>query len=215
MAVKKLNRAVSLDELERTEFKSFDWDGDWLDFFGNIEFAGTILTWGESGNGKTSFALQMCKYLANRGKRTAMNSMEQGRSASMKKQAKLVGLTSNSVPKGNFLLLDKEPIDELVIRLRKRRSPDFVVIDSLQYSGLNYKRYQAIKDEFAGKKLIMFLSHADGKNPEGRVARRIRYDADTKIRIEGYRAFSMSRMGGGKPFTIWEKGARIYYNEDI
>jgi KaiC/GvpD/RAD55 family RecA-like ATPase len=215
MSKSELNRAISLDELERTKFKEFDWDGPWLEFFGDIEFAGTMLAWGESGNGKTSLALQLCRYLAERGIRTAYDSLEQGRSKSMQKQVRLAGLTSSNIPRGKFKLLDKEPIEDLKERLRKRRSPEFVVIDSLQYSGMKYRDYQILKDEFSSTKLIMILSHADGKKPYGRVANSIRYDADTKIRIEGYRAFTLSRMGGGKPFTIWEEGAKVYYNEDL
>ena len=211
----KLSRAVTLDELEKTKFKEFDWDGRWFDLLGDIEFAGTMLAWGDSGNGKTSFGLQLCKYLTEKGIKTAYNSLEQGKSKSMRRQARLAGLTSTSVPKGKFLLLHKEPINELKIRLRKRRSPDFIVIDSLQYTGMRYKDYQELKDEFSGKKLILFLSHADGKQPAGRVAKSIRYDADTKLHIEGYRAFTLSRMGGGLPFDIWTEGARKYYNEDL
>jgi archaellum biogenesis ATPase FlaH len=215
MAEKKLNRAISIAELEMTVFKEFDWDGEWLEFFGDIEFAGTMLLWGDSGNGKTSFGLQLCKYLAEKGVRTAYDSLEQGRSKSMKNQVKLAGLTSSSIPRGNFLLLNKEPIEDLKIRLRKRRSPDFVVIDSVQYSGMNYNDYKALKDEFSNSKLILLISHADGRNPRGRVAYNIRYDVDVKMRCEGYRAFTLSRMGGGKPYTIWKEGAEAYYNEDL
>lgn len=215
MATKNRNKAISLEELEKTKFVEFDWDGDWLDFFGDIGFEGVMLVWGESGNGKTSFALQLCRYLASKGKKTIYNSLEQGRSKSMQKQVKLAGLTSAGIRKGRFNLLDKESIDDLKIRLRKKHSPDFVVIDSIQYSGMNYKAYQLLKDEFAGRKLIMLISHAEGKRPAGRVANSIRYDADIKIICEGYRASCLSRLGGGKSYTIWHEAAAKYYNEDL
>lgn len=209
---KKLNRAISIAELESMTYNDFDWDGAWLDFFGDVELAGTWILWGDSGNGKTSFALQLCKYLASRGVRTGYDSLEQGRSKSMQKQ---IRETNFGDAKKKFILLNKEPIEDIKIRLRKRRSPDFLVIDSLQYTGVSYKEYQELKDEFGEKKLILFLSHAEGKNPSGRVANRIRYDVDVKMRCEGYRAFTLSRMGGGKPYDIWPEGARKYYNEDL
>ena len=57
-------------------------------------------------------------------------------------------------------------------------------------------------------KLFIFISHADGKNPEGSLAKFVKYDADVKIRVEGYRAMCLSRLGGDKePYTIWEQGA--------
>lgn len=215
MATKPRNRAISLDELERSKFTEFDWDGEWFDFFGDIGFEGVMLVWGESGNGKTTFALKLCKYLASKGKKSIYDSLEQGRSKSMQKQIKLAGLTSANTRKGMFNLLDKESIDELKIRLRKKHSADFIVIDSLQYSGMNYKAYQELKDEFAGRKLIMLISHAEGRRPAGRVATSIRYDADIKIQCEGYRASCLSRLGGGKPYTIWHEAAAKYYNENL
>ncbi len=211
-AEKKLNRAISISELESIEFKDFPWDGDWFELLGDVEFAGTWLLWGDSGNGKTTGALQLCKYLASKGIKTAYNSLEQGKSKSMRRQTRLVNMKE---VKSNFILLDREPIEDLKIRLRKRRSPEFVVIDSLQYSGLTYKQYQDLKQEFDRKKLILFLSHAEGQQPEGRVAKKIRYDVDVKLRCEGYRITTLSRMGGGKPYDVWPEGARKYYNEDL
>ncbi len=209
---KKLNRAISVAELEATKFKDFDWESPWFDLFGDVELAGTWLMHGNTGNGKTQFALQLCRYLAGRGVKCAYNSLEQGRSKSMRKQTRITNMAAVA---RNFLLLNKESIEDLTLRLRKRRSPDFIVIDSLQYSGITYKQYQALKEEFAHKKLILFLSHADGKKPLGSVANRMLYDVDVKLRVEGYRAFTISRLGGGTPYDIWPEMAAKFYNEDL
>ena len=109
-----------------------------------------------------------------------------------------------------FILLDKEPIEELAVRLRKRKSPDVIFIDSLQYSGMNYAEYKALRDEFRNK-LFIFISHADGREPKGQVGKSIKYDAFVKIAVIGYRAFPQSRYGGGAPYTVWEKGAMEYW----
>jgi hypothetical protein len=210
MAEKTLNRAISVSQLASMQFNELPFEGDWHNLIGNPEVCGSWLIWGESGNGKTRFALQLCKYLAQFC-RVAYNSMEEGASKSMKKAFAEVGM--NEV-KRRVILLDNEPISDLKIRLRRRRSPDVVVIDSVQYSGLNYRDYVALRSEF-GNKLFILISHADGKNPASRTAKSIRYDAFVKIRIEGYRAFALSRFGGGTPYTIWEHGAKIYYNEDL
>jgi hypothetical protein len=210
MAEKKLNRAISVSQLEAMEFNELPFEGDWQALIGNPELSGSWLIWGDSGNGKTRFALQLCKYLAQFC-RVAYNSMEEGASKSMKRAFREVGMGE---VKCAVILLDNEPVDELKERLRKRRSPDVIVIDSIQYSGLNYRDYVALRSEFTNK-LFILISHADGKNPAGRTAKSIRYDAFVKIRIEGYRAFALSRYGGGKPFTIWKEGAEAYYNEDL
>jgi len=206
----KLNRAISVSQLESMKFNELPFEDEWHEFIGNPEIKGAWLIWGDSGNGKTRFALQLCKYLA-KFCRVAYNSMEEGASKSMKRAFRDVGM---SEVKRRVILLDNEPIDDLKARLLKRRSPDAIVLDSVQYSGLNYRDYTALRSQFPNK-LFILISHADGKNPAGRTAKSIRYDAFVKIRVEGYRAFALSRFGGGKPYTIWKEGAEAYYNEDL
>lgn len=207
---RKLNRAISVSQLESMKFNELQFEGAWHDFVGCPEIAGAWLIWGNSGNGKTRFALQLCKYLSQFC-RVAYNSMEEGASKSMRKAFKEVGMAD---AKRRVILLDNEPIAELKERLKMRRSPDVVVIDSIQYTGMTYRDYVALRSEFRNK-LFILISHAEGKNPAGRTAKSIRYDSFVKIWVEGYRAFALSRYGGGTPYTIWQQGAEAYYNEDL
>jgi hypothetical protein len=101
-------------------------------------------------------------------------------------------------------------MDEMIERLQKRKSPDFVILDSLQYTFLTRRTYFELKQKLPNK-LIIFISHAAGKDPDGDLAKKVRFDADVKIYVEGYRAFVTSRYGGGKPITIWREGAERYY----
>ena len=112
--------------------------------------------------------------------------------------------------KNRFWLLDAEPIDLLIERLKKRKSPDVIAIDSVQYTGMNYKDYKRLRDMFP-KKMFILISHAEGKNPSSRVANSIKFDAFVKVRVEGYKAFPVSRYGGGEPYTIWAEGAQDYF----
>lgn len=66
--------------------------------------------------------------------------------------------------------------------------------------------YIALKKEFPNK-LFIYISHADGKEPDGKLAKQIRYDSNVKIYVDGYIASCNSRYGGGEPYTIWEEGA--------
>ena len=187
----------------RTNLKGLEFEGEWLDAIGKPEVTGTWLIWGNSGNGKTRFALQLAKYLATFGKRVAYDSLEEGVSLSLRTA---IAETSMQEVSRRFILLDKEPVSELIERLSMRRSPDVVFIDSIQYTGMNYTDYKKLRDKFRHK-LFILISHAEGKLPEGRVAKNIRFDAFVKIWVEGYRAFPVSRYGGGEPYTIWEEGA--------
>jgi len=183
-----------------------DFDGVWLEAFGKPEIFGSWMIWGASGSGKTRFALMLCKYLTKFGK-VAYNSLEEGNCRSLQQAFIDVGMEE---VERKMILLDREPIRELNERLKKQKSPDIVFIDSFQYTQLKYNDYiKLIKTH--PKKLFIFISHADGKEPSGRSAKSVRYDCMCKIRVEGYRAMVVSRYGGGKPFDIWPEGAAKYW----
>lgn len=201
----KFKRALTVNDIKSFKPHKLEFDGQWLKAIGSPELTGTWIIWGNSANGKTRFALQLAKYLAKFA-RVAFNSLEEGLSDTLRNGVIATGMTE---VQHNILFLDKEPIDELKERLRKRRSPDIVIIDSLQYTGLTYEQYKRLRDEFR-QKLFIFISHAEGRDPKGNVGKSIRYDANVKIPIIGYVAYPQSRYGGGEPYVIWEKGARDF-----
>ena len=105
----------------------------------------------------------------------------------------------------DLLLLDRESIEDLKIRLRKRRSPNIIFIDTLQYTGMSYKEYLELINEFRSK-LFIFVSHAKGAEPKGAVAEAVRYDSNVKMFVESFHTIPQSRYGGGEPYIIWQKG---------
>lgn len=208
----KRRRLITMSELQATKFRCMEFEGQWERLFGKPEISGCWIVWGESANGKTSFMLQLCKYLTNFG-RIAYNSIEEGLSESLKAACMREGM--NEVERG-FYLLDKEPILQLENRLKARKSPDIIVIDSVQYTELNKITAKQLVDRHP-RKLFIFVSHASGKLPDGRTANAIRFNANVKIRVEGFRAKVLSRYGGDKTahYTIYPEGASMYWDETI
>ncbi len=200
-------RAFTIKDIREYKPKVLSFDGEWADAIGCPELKGGWIIWGNSANGKTRFALQLAKYLS-RFVRVAYNSLEEGLSLSIQKAICDVGMSD---VKRNFILLDKETVKMLRERLQKQRSPKVIIIDSLQYTGLTYKDYTKLINDFPNK-LFILVSHAEGKEPKGNTGKSIKYDSFVKIYIEGYKAFVQSRYGGGKPFTIWQHGANEYWN---
>lgn len=203
-------RAVSINQLYSKKRKLLAFDGEYAESFGLPELKGAWLIWGGSGMGKTTGTLKICKYLTRFG-RVAYNSMEEGDSESFKLACRRVGMEE---VKSRFILLNKEPIAELRERLRKHKAPEIVVIDSIQYSQMSYADYVQMCNEFDST-LFIILSHADGKEPDGKIAKKIRFDVSVKIRVEGYVAFVKSRFGGEKPLVIWKEGADKYHGTDF
>lgn len=199
------SRAYTIRDIQDYTPETLCLDGPLRRAIGNPEITGSWIIWGGSGNGKTRFALILARELARHVK-VAYDSLEEGLSMSMKEAVEQSGMAE---VKRNFILLDKENVATLRERLRRQRSPRVVIIDSLQYTGLTYKDYATLKDEFRHK-LFIFVSHASGREPKGEVGKSVKYDAFVKIYVEGYVAYPQSRYGGGKAYVIWEDGARKY-----
>jgi hypothetical protein len=116
---------------------------------------------------------------------------------------------------GNKLeIMDSCSFAELVHRMEKKKSAKIWVIDSLQASHLNESQCAELKQKFVmsrKKKIIFYISWADGKLPKGAAAKAVEFYAHIKIRVEGLIAFFKSRFGGNKNYVIWEEGAKRYW----
>lgn len=200
-------RALTVKEILNKKRQTFPFEGRWADAFGQPERTGVWFIWGRSGNGKTSFVMQLievlCKY-----DRVAFDSLEEGDSLSMRDKLVRHGLSKVG---GRLHLLNAEPINDLQERLSRRKSYNIVVVDSFQYTQMTYSDYIKFKERNKDK-LIIFISHASGSMPRGSAAVGVMYDATLKIWVEGFKAFSKGRfIGPTGEFTVWDKGAARYW----
>lgn len=201
--------AKGVQEMLSMKFDTLDFEGEWAEAFGAPERRGVWFIWGNTGNGKTSFVMQLCKELCRFG-RVAYDSLEEGACLTM--QNTLRRFRMQDVNR-RFLLLDSEPLEQLSLRMDRRKSPDFYVIDSFQYTQMTYAQYIRFKEAHRDK-LLIFISHAAGKNPDGRSAKKVAYDASLKIYVEGYRAFSKGRFIGPRGYyDIWPEKAEEYHGK--
>jgi hypothetical protein len=204
-----MGRALTVKEVLNKPRKTFQFEGAWADAFGEPERTGVWFIWGNSGNGKSSFVMQLCKELC-KFDNVAYDSLEEGVSATMQMSLQ----RHNMVDVGTrFRLLNAENIEKLSDRLYKRKAPNIVVIDSFQYTQMNYRDYISLKEQHKDK-LLIFISHAAGKHPRGSAAESVMYDATLKIWVEGFKAFSKGRFFGPTgEYTIWDEGAAKYWGE--
>lgn len=179
--------------------------------FGNLTENFIMIVWGQSGNGKSSFLMQLLNILLENGKALYV-ALEEGHEASI--QENVMRSLEKGKAKGSVMFADcSMTYDALITRLQdKRRIERFIIIDSIQYWNIDYEKYKALKELFPTKTFI-FISHAKGSFPDGKTADKIRYDAGIKVHVKGYIAFVKSRYGGNKPFVIWEEGARKHWGE--
>lgn len=198
------------------KFSVADFTGEWLAAIGRPELRGSWLIFGESGSGKTHFALQLLAYVSRFVDRVAYDTIEQGLSLSFQNSWNdaHMGKLGNKV-----IILDREQIPALRERLRKRKSPQVVVIDSITaLTGFTRATFASLTGEFPDK-LFIFIAHEEGGKPYPAVARHVRKLSEVKIRVEGFKAFPTTRFataeGGGEELVIWSEGAARYYAQII
>jgi hypothetical protein len=202
------NDFFSVDEIESTRFKDFDFEGKWEASFGKPEATGVWIIYGKSFNGKSSLMMQLAKYLTGFVKnKVLINSLEEGKTKSFKMNVDRSGI---STVKEKVIFGNRVTMEKLCTRLDKQRSPEIIMIDSLQYSKLNKKSFEELREKYRNK-LWIFISQADKSGaPKGSLAEDIHFDADVKIEVKGFQAFPESRYGGGEVFIIDEKRAAAH-----
>lgn len=203
-------RTLSAKQVLTIKFDTIRLGGGWDECVGEIETTGIWFIWGNSGNGKTSAVVSLCKELSAFGK-VLYNSREEGVSLTMQNTLRRYGMGEL----GSRFQLANMSLQELDEKISQQRSPKFVVLDSFQFMGLTYKDFRAFCEKHKNKMLI-FVSRTRGLQPEGRAAISAMYDASCKIWVEGYKAFSKGRfVGTTGEMTIWDEGAKKYWSDPI
>ena len=208
-----MKRAISNRDVLAARFPAAPFDGQWLRSIGRPRLAGTWIIFGGSGSGKTTFTLLLAKYLA-RFARVAYNSLEQGLSPTLQRAWSRVSMQEAGT---SIVLLEREQLPDIRQRLKSRRPPGVIVIDSLPYLDQFFWRDYVLLTKMHPDTLFIFIAHEKNGHPDGALARRIRYDADVKIRVCGYKAFFTTRYEdpdrheGGADYIIWPEGAARFW----
>jgi predicted ATP-dependent serine protease len=202
--------------------KTMAFTGKWLDSFGEPPVLGSWIIYGTSGSGKTSFALQLAKYLTNFAG-VLYWTREQGNSKTFQKSWNR-GKMSEC---GNKIVVadDETTFEEIIKKMTQRKGCDVLITDSLtalrnyiekvdneqvvkQFNTIAYERFR----KRMKNKLLIWVSHEKGGIPDTNVGDYIMKLADLKMRVEGFKVTTNSRAGDKmKDFIVWEKGANEYY----
>lgn len=201
MAVK---RAFSYEDIQRKKFKLLDFTGQWLKHIGKPERSGAWTIYGYSGHGKTSYEMQLAKFLCSF-ERVHINSLEEGMRQSFKDALNRYNMDAVK-SKWTF---QKETYEELWERLDRKRQPKVVFIDSLQYffRGKRIKHFFDLIEKFPDT-LFVFIAHANPNGSiKGKLAEDVLYHSDVKVSVVDFLATVITRYdGGGEPFVVFEKG---------
>ena len=127
-------RGIGISDFLSRQFVTFAYDGAWRASFGEPERNMKMIVWGNPGNGKTEFCIQLAKYMAGFTK-VYYNSFEQGICKTL--QDAILRNDMMAV-NGRVIFGDQEDFGEMMERLGGKNAPQVCIIDSRV--GLNFSQ---------------------------------------------------------------------------
>lgn len=202
-------RAYSPKEIALLQIPELPLEGEWQAAFGRPSRYERWFVDGESTSGKSTFVMLLAKELCKFGKVDYV-SLEEGANLSFKRRT--IRLRMDEVA-GRFKIVTDITMEELAARLAKPKSANFVVIDSVQYTGMTFPKIKALLLDRFPRKSFIFVSQNYKGRPKGKPANDLKFDAGVKISTIGFRAYCHGRYvdGAGAYFTIWDEGAYKFY----
>jgi hypothetical protein len=196
-------RAYTYEDLARKKYKTLPLKGVWKEHLGDIERSGSILIYGDSGHGKTTYALQLMRELCQ-GEKVLYNSLEECGSLSLLTNLERTGLKQYK----NKYLVCGEPLDNLIQRLSRPQQPKIVFIDSVQacFRGKKTEDYHNLILQFP-QTLFIGISQISKGMPKGAVAEEFYWFCQNRVLVKDFKAYiDKTRTGGNElePYIISE-----------
>ncbi|WP_161531285.1 AAA family ATPase [Riemerella anatipestifer] len=200
----KLKQVLTVANIQNTKIERLPFEGVWYEAFGRPQNRGVWFVWGGSGSGKSTFAMQLAKVLAECDKTFYDLLEEETDDSDFVDRTELCKMQDVA----DTFNAQKFTLEELDLYLSKRNSPKYVIIDSVPYFFKSWDEYMVFKKKWATQKVLVFIGHAEGKNPADKLQTRIMYDAKMKIFVSGYLATCKGRTIGpnGGNYIIWKEG---------
>lgn len=156
-------RSLSFDNILNKKYEYIPFSKDFMDAFGKRQKSGAWIVYGKSGQGKTSFTFQLAREFDRIGYKVLFISLEMGVESDFRDS--LLGFMNSS--RSGMLFWDEVPtFDEFDEFLGKQRSPDVVIIDSLQSlegeMDVTAKQLVELRKKYR-KKIFVYISHVEGK----------------------------------------------------
>lgn len=196
-------RAYTYEDLARKKYKTLPLKGVWKEHLGEIERSGSILIYGDSGHGKTTYALQLMRELCQ-GEKVLYNSLEECGKLSLLTNLERAGLKQYK----NKYLVCGEPLDNLIQRLSRPQQPKIVFIDSVQacFRGKKTEDYHNLILQFP-QTLFIGISQMRKGMPKGAVAEEFYWFCQDRVLVQDFNAYiEKTRTGGNElePYIISE-----------
>lgn len=204
-------RNRTIKNLYDKKFKTFDFEGVWADTIGQPETNGAWLVYGAEKNGKTWFSLLLAEYISSFTS-VLYVSAEEGMGKTFVDACHRAQINPNN---RRLHFVEYTPVDELSIKLSKRRSAKVVFVDNMTIyvDELRSKTLRNLLQKHSDK-LFIFIAHEERNEPYTAAAKLVKKLAKIIIRVEGLACFVSGRCKGGT-LTIDENKAALYHGSKI
>ena len=167
-------KAISLESLKSKKFKTLPFSDKWKDLIGTPEANFCMMVYGNPGQGKSYFTLELSEYLAHHFGKVLFNSSEEGSSLSLQNKI-------NHFDMANIYLGDAKDINSLQYLLSQ--SPyKFVVIDSINHMSITPEDLRKLRGLHPDKGFICILQSTKSGDFKG--GNEFEHDADISIKID-------------------------------
>jgi archaellum biogenesis ATPase FlaH len=207
--MKEKCKIISLKSLKKKQYETLDLGAEYAALLGTLQTRFVMMLYGQSGSGKSVFALQLAARLAREGK-VLYNSHEEKDNKTLQDRVNMFGVDAARLYIGVSL-----DFDQMVEKIR-RNHYHFVVIDSVQYMSFTYDQLIRLNELFRRKKkfgVIMVSFGSSPGNPDR--ARDLLHASDVKCRFHDGRLTVVSRYleypvgkilfrtGSKQQLTLW------------
>ena len=206
-----MRRALSVNDLLKKKYKLFEFRDNWYDAFSRPARTGIWFIYAGQGQGKTTFVVQLIKYLATFEK-VVYNSLEESSEHTIQQVFSKHGMKDVS---RRVSITEAEGLEDMEERMMRRKAPRIWIIDTVQYLDMDWDKYRELKRRHHDK-LIIFVSHTENNMPDGKIAMKIMRDAALKIFISGFVAISKGRyIGPTGQYIIWPEKAQLIWGKKL
>jgi predicted ATP-dependent serine protease len=169
-----MSKTIGLKQLAQKQYTLVDLDEQFKNFIGEIEDAFDAIAHGMSGNGKSNLIAQLLIELIKKlNCKAEYVAYEEGHAKTMQNlliiRYKMLELLGNVLQ-----VTDHYTYEQLKARMARRKSAKIFVIDSIQAAKFTAEQCAELKRLFVfsrKKKIIIYVSWAEGKTPQGAVAK--------------------------------------------
>lgn len=177
----------SIDALKKKKYQSLELDPCYTELMGTPERVVTILMYGESGSGKSVYALKFAEYFANTFGKSFYNSHEEGANQTIQDRINNFNINANRLWIG-----DCYDFEELCDHIQ-RTYCKLIVIDSVKYMRFTVEQLKELRERFARRQLsiVMIDFGASKGNPAS--GKDLLHASDIKMYFKDGMVHSISR----------------------